>query len=161
MNVSHPSYTGCFICGDKSHAYQDCPRRGKGKGHGKPGKVFMVTDADNINTLPQKHDWTVPPALPKCWLWWKAPISRAMASWTPAPPNRWPSLRAWTTLFESGRTRVAGSVVCNLYRDLRRIFALVTVARSSPRALFCYHRSLVALPYHWDCSPSTREESRF
>ncbi|CAE7569752.1 unnamed protein product [Symbiodinium microadriaticum] len=52
VNVRHPSYTGCFICGDKSHAYQDCPRRGKGKGHGKPGKVFMVTDADNINTLP-------------------------------------------------------------------------------------------------------------
>ena len=64
-----PSYTGCFICGDKSHDFRSCPRRSKtGKGSGSGGKVFMIDsmDAHEVNDGGQVeetfvcHPWSSP-----------------------------------------------------------------------------------------------------
>ena len=56
MRPGDPSYTGCFICGDKGHSFRECPRR-KGKGKGKAffnaSGIFTVMgpeDAENNET---------------------------------------------------------------------------------------------------------------
>ena len=52
VSPGQPGYSGCFICGDRSHQFRDCPRRtakGSGKGTGKvhfgeSSEVFMVAE---------------------------------------------------------------------------------------------------------------------
>ena len=54
VSPGQPGYSGCFICGDRSHQFRDCPRRsakGSSKGTGKvhfgdTSEVFMVTAED-------------------------------------------------------------------------------------------------------------------
>ena len=44
--VGDPSYTGCFICGDKGHDFRSCPKRSSGKGSkGKKGGQVHFVDA--------------------------------------------------------------------------------------------------------------------
>ena len=44
--VGDPSYTGCFICGDKGHDFRSCPKRSAGKGtKGKKGGHVNFVDA--------------------------------------------------------------------------------------------------------------------
>ena len=44
--VGDPSYTGCFICGDKGHDFRSCPKRSSGKGSkGKKGGHVHFVDA--------------------------------------------------------------------------------------------------------------------
>ena len=54
VSPGQPGYSGCFICGDRSHQFRDCPRRsakGSSKGTGKvhfgdTSEVFMVMAED-------------------------------------------------------------------------------------------------------------------
>ena len=44
--VGDPSYTGCFICGDKGHDFRSCPKRASGKGaKSKKGGHINFVDA--------------------------------------------------------------------------------------------------------------------
>ena len=43
-SVGQPGYTGCFICGSKTHDFRGCPNRGSKGGKGKPSQkgIYMV-----------------------------------------------------------------------------------------------------------------------
>ena len=44
VSVGQPGYTGCFICGSKTHDFRGCPNRGPKGGKGKQSSkgVYMV-----------------------------------------------------------------------------------------------------------------------
>ena len=49
------AYSGCFICGDKTHSYVNCPQRGKGKKGGQKGFMamsFMINGNASASTGP-------------------------------------------------------------------------------------------------------------
>eukprot|EP00435_Cladocopium_sp_Y103_P026888 s2772_g6.t1 len=49
-SVGQPGYTGCFVCGSKSHDFRSCPQRGgaagRGKGTSPKGGIYMMESAD-------------------------------------------------------------------------------------------------------------------
>ena len=54
--VGDPSYTGCFICGDKGHDFRSCPKRSSGKGaKGKRSGHVNFVDA-MVYTVEEIHD---------------------------------------------------------------------------------------------------------
>ena len=60
MRPGDPSYTGCFICGDKGHSFRECPRR-KGKGKGKAffnaSGIFTVMDSEDAESSEMDEDY--------------------------------------------------------------------------------------------------------
>ena len=59
-----PGYSGCFICGDKSHDFRHCPRRGKGKGTGKTYGKGHVSFADQVFSVDEGETFVVEPDSP-------------------------------------------------------------------------------------------------
>ena len=49
--VGQPGYTGCFVCGSKSHDFRSCPQRGpsgKGKPPSSKGGIYMVMSEEEM-----------------------------------------------------------------------------------------------------------------
>ena len=76
QNPGTSGYTGCFICGEKSHSYVNCPKRGQGSNSSStkpanvvcfvetmetssPSDVFMLEPSSS--TVPAAPSTTVPP----------------------------------------------------------------------------------------------------
>ena len=61
--VGDPSYSGCFIGGDKSHDFRSCPKRASarsGKG-ARPGHVNFVDAGRSSSARPRSRRWA------RCW----------------------------------------------------------------------------------------------
>lgn len=65
--VNSPGYKGCFICGDKTHEFRNCPKRGMQKDSGGKGtrSVFMVTECEGSQ---RKGRWLRVPSKRRNWM---------------------------------------------------------------------------------------------